>query len=280
MFYMSDLAPCAGVVGWPVEHSRSPMIHRFWLKKYGISGSYNLYPVEPEEVSQFFAKLPISGANITIPYKEIAFRCVNETDELARRLGAVNTIYTRDGKTIGTNTDGYGFLAHLKASAPHWGVASGPVVLLGAGGATRAIAGALIDEGVRTIKITNRTRHRAEELARELGDNITIYDWEKRAEILDDASLLVNTTSLGMKGNPDLDISLAQMQEGSIVYDIVYNPLETNLLRAARARALKGVDGLGMLLHQAVPGFELWFGRRPEVTAELRDLVVASLVKI
>ncbi|MGI9481323.1 MAG: shikimate dehydrogenase [Hyphomicrobiales bacterium] len=270
----------AGVIGWPVKHSRSPVIHNYWLKKYGIEGLYELIPLEPQESEDFFRTFTDSGftgANVTIPFKETAFHCISETDEIARRLGAVNTIYSENGTVRATSTDGYGFLAHLKECLPGWKPNAGAAVILGAGGAARAIAGALIDEGVEDIRIVNRTRERAVELALTLDSSLKVFDWVKRAEVLGDAGLLVTTTALGMTGNRALEIELAGMPDNSVVYDIVYTPLETDLLRRARARGLFCVDGLGMLLHQAVPGFELWFGKRPEVTSELRNLVIASL---
>ena len=277
---MNEANPRAGVIGWPVQHSRSPLIHNFWLQKYDIPGSYELIPLRPEESETFFRSFSSSGligANVTIPYKEVAYRCIAETDEIALRLGAVNTIYIKDETVCATSTDGYGFLAHLKETIPGWSAKSGSAVILGAGGAARAIAGALVDEGVEDIRIANRTKERADELARSLGNNLKVHEWENRAEILCDASLLINTTALGMVGKQPLEICLERMPSHGVVYDIVYTPLETDLLRKARKRSLSCVDGLGMLLHQAVPGFELWFGRRPDVTEELRDLVIGNL---
>ena len=270
----------SGVIGWPINHSKSPLIHSYWLNKYDLSGSYDLIPLHPDQAETFFkdfAKSGLIGANVTVPYKEVAFHCIAETDEATQRLGAINTIYMRNGKLCATSTDGYGFLAHLKSMIPGLDLTQKRVVILGAGGAARSIIGALTDQGVAEICITNRTRERADELAKDMAIPLVVCNWEQRTEILQDASLLVNTTSLGMQGKPELDISLDQMPEGSCVYDIVYNPLETDLLKSAARQNLQCVDGLGMLLHQAVPGFELWFGVRPEVTPELRTLLIDSL---
>lgn len=270
----------AGVVGWPIEHSRSPQIHGYWIDKYNIDGQYEAIAVQPENAEAFFKDFRNSGfqgANVTVPYKELAYRCADETDELATRLGAVNTLFLKSGKLFGTNTDGYGFMAHLRSEAPDWVPGKRPAVILGAGGAARAIAGSLLDSGVPEILLVNRTIERAKTLAMEFGSKVCPVNWQDRGQILSDAGILVNTTVLGMTGKPALSIDLSAMPETAIVYDIVYTPLKTGLLRQARQRGLKTVDGLGMLLHQAVPGFEFWFGTRPEVTAELRAMVVAGL---
>ncbi|PCI33103.1 MAG: shikimate dehydrogenase [Alphaproteobacteria bacterium] len=267
-----------GVVGWPISHSLSPRLHGFWLKKYGISGDYQAYAVQPEDLGEFLKKMPeqgISGLNLTVPHKEIVFPFLDDVDETARRIGAVNVVSLRDGRLHGTNTDGYGFLTNLKDNAPAWSAASGPVVVIGAGGAARAAIVSLLDEGVSEIRLINRTRTRADQLAEVFDDpRLVVCDWEKRSANLSGAALLVNTTILGMKGQPPLDIDLMALPPSAVVYDIVYNPLETDLLQAARARGNPVVDGLGMLLYQAAPAFEAWFGQRPEVDKILRDHVL------
>ncbi len=270
----------ACVIGWPIGHSRSPLIHGYWLKRYGIAGSYERIPVKPEELSDFFARLArqgFAGCNVTLPHKEAAFRAVRTADAATSRLGVVNTVFERNGELWGTSTDGEGFLASLAASLPGWRVKDRTVVILGAGGATRAIVGALVDGGSARIIIANRTRARAEELKRDFGPGIEPRDWAEAPGVLGSADLLINTSSLGMMGQPPLAIDLGNLPKSAVVTDIVYTPLETDLLKRARARGNEVVPGLGMLLHQAVRGFELWFGIRPEVTAELYDLVAADI---
>lgn len=270
----------ACVIGWPVGHSRSPLIHGHWLRTYAIEGSYEKIAVEPRDLASFLGNLQargFAGCNVTLPHKEAAFRCATVTDPLTRRLQAVNTLFVKAGALHGLNTDGAGFLMHLKASDAAWAAKDGPAVVLGAGGAARAIVATLVDAAVPEIRLTNRTRDRAAALAREFDGPVVVYDWETRAAALAGARLLVNTTSLGMAGAPRLVMPLDTLPGDATVYDIVYAPLETDLLAAARARGNVAVDGLGMLLHQAVPGFELWFGVRPEVTQTLRDIVVADL---
>jgi shikimate dehydrogenase len=269
----------ACVIGWPIAHSRSPLIHNYWLKKHGIDGVYSKEAVPPEELSRFIAALgdPFIGCNVTIPHKEEAFRLVPAADEATRRLGSLNTLFRRDSRTLGTSTDGEGFLAHLAQSLPRFTAAGARIVMLGAGGAAAAIAGALADAGAAEIRIANRTRARAVELAQRIGPRLRAVDWEEAEAAMMDADLLINTTALGMTGKDPLIISPDHLPQRAAVADIVYVPLETPLLAAARARGLKTVDGLGMLLHQAVRGFELWFGVRPHVTAELRALIEADL---
>lgn len=269
----------AFVCGHPIAHSRSPMIHGHWLKSHGIDGSYTAVDVAPEDFSAFLEGLAATGfrgGNVTIPHKEVAFAAVQRCDEAAEQIGAVNTLWFDDGILWGGNTDAYGFAANLDQFAPGW-AAGGVAVVLGAGGASRAIIHALKQRGFRDIRIVNRTVARAEELADQFGPGVTAHPQAATGELLGDASLLVNTTALGMHGNEGLPADPAGLPDHAIVTDIVYVPLETPLLAAARARGLKTVDGLGMLLHQAVPGFERWFGRRPEVTSELRNLIVADL---
>ena len=275
----SGAAIVAGVCGWPVKHSRSPRIHNFWLKKYGIDGVYVPFAISPDRAANAFRALPdlgIAGLNVTVPNKEEAFRAMDETDHWAQRLKAVNTIVVRDGVLLGTNTDAFGFLESLRESRPGWRADAGPAVVLGAGGAARAIVAGLQNEGAPDILLANRTAERAEALASELGDPVRSAGWDDRAEALDGAALLVNTTSLGMEGQPPLDISLDALPVEAVVYDIVYVPLETPLLAAARARGNPAVDGLGMLLHQARPGFRDWFGTDPEVDEALRDHVLGT----
>ncbi len=271
--------PRAAVIGWPVEHSRSPIIHGYWLKTLNLAGSYEGRAVAPDEADAFFRSFADSGligGNVTIPHKETAFACCDEVDETARALGAVNTLVLKDGRLFGSNTDGLGFLNSLDHSAPGWDRKGGSAVVLGAGGAARAIIWALLSRGL-TVHLFNRTRIRAEALAEHFGTGVHVHGPEEMAAVLEGASLLVNTTSAGMGGKPSLDIDLSPLPEHAVVTDIVYTPLMTPLLLRARERGLVTVDGLGMLLHQAVPGFELWFGKRPEVTDELRRLVLADM---
>lgn len=269
----------AGVFGWPVSHSRSPRLHGYWLRKYGIDGAYLPFATPPEEIFGAIRALPklgFRGGNVTLPHKEAAFDAVDDITPRARRIGAVNTLVVQDdGAILGDNTDGFGFLEHLRASAPQWQAAAGSAVVLGAGGAARGIAVTLLDAGVSRVIIANRSRSRAEELAKELG-NLDVVAWEDRAAALDGAALLVNTTLLGMAGQPPLEIDLSALPKEAVVDDIVYVPLETDLLRQARARGNAVVDGIGMLLHQARPGFKAWFGREPEVDASLREFVLAG----
>ncbi|MDQ4061698.1 MAG: shikimate dehydrogenase [Pseudomonadota bacterium] len=270
----------ACVIGWPAAHSRSPMIHGYWLEQAGIEGAYERASVSPDEFPDFVRRLRdhgFVGANVTIPHKEAALRLVDEATETARALGAVNTLWFENGRLRGDNTDVPGFLAHLDASAPGWDAEPGTAMVLGAGGAARAVIFALKSRGLSEIRVVNRTRERAERLAESFGPPVAAFGWEAAEEALAGARLLVNTTSLGMAGQPPLELDLAPLRPDAIVYDIVYVPLETALLRTARARGLRTVDGLGMLLHQAVPGFARWFGITPQVTAELHDLVAADI---
>jgi shikimate dehydrogenase len=270
----------ACVIGWPVGHSRSPLIHGYWLKHYGIAGTYDKREVAPEQLEQFLADLPAAGlvgCNVTLPHKEATFRLVRVADELTLRLGVVNTVYLDNGLVSGLSTDGEGFVANLQATAPHFSIADSHVTLLGAGGAARAIAGALLAAGAAEIAVVNRAIERCELLRRDFGARIIPLHWSRRTDVIAGTGLLVNTTSLGMKGQPDLDIDLRRLPPEALVSDIVYVPLETSLLRNARQRGNLVIPGLGMLLHQAVRGFELWFGRRPEVTATLHDLVAADI---
>jgi len=280
---MSDnRAKIAGVVGDPVSHSLSPKLHGYWLKKYNINGDYVAFHVAANELPDFIKRLKVNkieGVNLTLPHKEHAMELVDELDEAAKKIGAVNTVYfNEDGKLIGSNTDGYGFLKHLKMTAKNWSSANGSAVILGAGGASRAVISALLDDGVCEIRLCNRTLSRAQNLAGEIADKrITVVAWQERENALSGAALLVNVTTLGMTGQPQLSISLENLPLEAIVYDIVYNPLETELLKNARGRGNSTVDGLGMLLHQAAPGFKAWFGIMPEVDDELRHYLLSEL---
>jgi shikimate dehydrogenase len=270
----------ACVIGHPVAHSRSPLIHRHWLKTYRIDGDYLREDVPPEKFQDFIANLAARGyvgANVTVPNKEAAFRALARTEPVAAALGAANTIWLEQGSLAGTNTDVYGFLAHIDEVLRGWDVEAEQAVVLGAGGAARAIVYALLQRDFRRVIVVNRTLERARSVCAEFGARTIAASFAELPEWLQDADILVNTTTLGMTGQPPLEIDLAPMQKGAIVYDIVYAPLETPLLAAARARGLRVVDGLGMLLHQAVPGFEKWFGVRPVVTSELRELVLMDL---
>jgi shikimate dehydrogenase len=271
----------ACVIGWPVEHSRSPLVHRYWLAQYGIDGAYEKEAVRPEELGGFLGSLArrgYAGANVTLPHKEAALQLAAVADEAARAIGAANTLWLdQAGRLCASNTDAYGFMTNLEAAAPEWNDRRRPAMVLGAGGAARAILHGLLSEGASIILLANRTRGRAEALAKVFGPSVMVVEWADRNRALADCGLLVNATSLGMSGKEPLDIELTALPSDAAVADIVYSPLETRLLTAARARGNRTVDGLGMLLHQAVPGFERWFGLRPEVTSQLRAHVAASL---
>jgi len=274
----------AGIMGWPVTHSRSPALHNFWIDEYGIDGAYVPLPVPPEQLAQALRALPalgFRGCNLTLPHKQAALAIVDRVDPLARRIGAMNTvIVAADGSLEGSNTDVFGFRENLRERAPDWQASAGPAVVLGAGGAARAIVAALTEARVGEIRLVNRTQARAERLASDLaapGTRITIHPWETRTPAQQDAGILVNTTSLGMVGESELDVDLTSLPKRAVVVDIVYVPLETALLAAARKRGHQIVDGLGMLLHQGRPGFEAWFGRPVRVTRELRAAVMTTL---
>lgn len=269
----------AFVCGHPIAHSRSPAIHSHWLAHYGIAGAYSAIDVEPRRFDDFLCGLQaagLSGGNVTIPHKEAAFRLVGRRDEAAEAIGAVNTLWFEDGILCGGNTDAYGFAANLDERAPGWDD-SRSAVIVGAGGAARAVIHALKQRGVGDIRVVNRTSERAADLADRFGTGVSAHDQRALRELCADADLLVNTTSLGMAGDKDLPADPGWLPDHALVTDLVYVPLITPLLAAAAARRLRTVDGLGMLLHQAVPGFERWFGRRPEVTVTLRGLIVADL---
>jgi shikimate dehydrogenase len=275
----------AGIMGWPVAHSRSPALHNFWLDEQGLDGVYVPLPVRPDQLAQALLALPVlgfRGCNLTIPHKQMALSIVDRVEPLARRIGAMNTvIVAADGSLEGRNTDVYGFCENLREGAPAWRPADGPAVVLGAGGASRAVVAALIELGVGELRLINRTRDRAERVAEELAAprcRISTFPWEARDAALEDCRLLVNATSLGMTGEPELSIDLGRLPRRAVVADLVYVPLETPLLTAARRRGHICVDGLGMLLHQGRPGFEAWFGVPVSVTRELRASVLMTLV--
>lgn len=269
----------AGVIGWPIKQSRSPLIHGHWLQSHKIDGSYEKIAVDPSDLASFIKNLKqnnLSGLNVTVPHKEMVFKFADEVTNEAKAIGAANTLWFENDKLIAGNTDAYGFITHLKQSAPNWEI-NKPALVLGAGGAARAILYALINEGVPEIKLTNRTSERAENLAKEFSPKIKVIEWIEKENHLDDCSLLVNSTSLGMTGSTPLEININTLPNTAICYDIVYAPLETQMLKDAKSLGLGTVDGLGMLLHQAVPGFEKWFGVRPTVTDELRQIILNDL---
>ena len=281
---ISGSARTAGVLGWPVRHSRSPLMHNYWLRRLEIDGAYIPLAVAPDDfadVLRCLGKLGFVGANVTVPHKRAALAGVDRADEMAQRIGAVNTIVVdSSGDLHGSNTDGRGFLANLAAVAPTWRPAAAPVVVLGAGGAARAVVVALSDAGVPETRIVNRSRDRAERLARDLGgDDLVVVGWNERGSALEGSGLLVNATSAGLGGKGRLDLDLADLPPDAVVTDLVYDPLVTPLLAGARARGNPVVDGLGMLIHQAVPGFTAWFGITPPVTTDLRRLLERDLAR-
>jgi shikimate dehydrogenase len=273
--------PAACLIGWPAAHSRSPLIHRYWLRTLGIEGGYVIEAVPPDEFKDFLFRLSLRGfvgANVTLPHKEQAL-ALSKPDARARAVGAANTLWYADGELCSTNTDVEGFVDNLDACAPGWDKCEDAVVL-GAGGSSRAVLFGLIERGVRRVHLANRTMERAGALADQFGASVLPVAWDAVGELLPRAQLLVNTTSLGMHGQPALELDVGRLPSDAVVADLVYVPLETPLLAQARERGLKIADGLGMLLYQAVRGFELWFGRRPEVTSELRALIEADLKKV
>jgi shikimate dehydrogenase len=270
--------PAACLIGWPAAHSRSPLIHHYWLRQLGIAGGYSIEAVPPEGFADFLQHLGdhgFVGANVTIPHKERAL-ALSSPDARARAVGAANTLWYEGSELRSTNTDVEGFINNLDASAPGWDRVE-DVLVLGAGGSSRAVVFGLIERGIARVHLANRTFERAQALADELGAKVRALHWQEIADVLPRAGLLVNTTSLGMHRQPALNVDIGRLPPHAVVSDLVYVPLETALLAAARARGLRTADGLGMLLHQAVRGFELWFRRRPQVTAELRALVEADL---
>ena len=271
----------ACLIGWPAAHSRSPLIHHYWLRKLGIEGGYSIEAVPPEGFAEFMLHLSTHGfvgANVTIPHKERAL-ALSMPDARARAVGASNTLWYEGGELRSTNTDIEGFINNLDACAPGWDGVEDALVL-GAGGSSRAVVFGLIERGIKRVHLANRTLERARALADQFGANVHPVSWQAIGDLLPRAGLLVNTTSLGMHGQPALEADVSRLPSHAVVADLVYVPLQTPLLTAARARGLKTADGLGMLLHQAVRGFELWFGQRPEVSSELRDLVEADLTRV
>ena len=278
---MSDKRiPLAGVIGTPIEHSRSPALHGYWLKAYGIRGHYiplNVSRVNLERVIRTMPQMGFVGANVTIPHKESILNIADIVTDRAALIGSANTlIFADDGKIHADNTDGYGFIENLRSNAPDWKPENGPAVVLGAGGAARAVISSLLDAGAPELRLSNRTRSRAEAMRNEFGTRIEVTEWVNAGDMIEGARTVVNTTSLGMVGMAELQISLADLTPDMLVTDLVYNPLETEFLKSARQAGCQVVDGLGMLLHQAVPGFERWFGHRPDVTPETRNAVLST----
>ncbi len=271
----------AGVMGWPIAHSLSPQVHGFWLKRHGINGAYVPLAVSPGNFEKALRALPLlgfAGTNVTVPHKEAALKLVDEVDPVAERIGAVNTILVKDdGSLFGTNTDAYGFMENLKDHVPEWQPEAGPSVVLGAGGAARAVVASLVDAGVPEVRLVNRTLSRAQALIETIGGPISIYGWDDANALIAGANLVVNTTTLGMKGQPPMDLVLNNLLSGAVVTDIVYAPLLTPFLAQAKSCHFTTVDGLGMLLHQAVPGFARWFGTTPQVTDALRNHVLGVI---
>ncbi len=270
--------PLAGVIGSPIAHSKSPRLHRHWLAKYGLAGDYVPLHVEKDDLPDVLRALPkmgFVGANVTIPHKVAVLEIADQVSDRASLIGAANTLtFLEGGKIIADNTDGYGFLANLKQGAPQWRPDLGPAAVLGAGGAARAVIVSLLDAGVPEILLANRTRTKADVLRSEFGSRVRVFEWVQAGNMIEAATTVVNTTSLGMVGSPDLRVPLDGLQPGTVVTDLVYNPLRTHLLDEAEKARCTVVDGLGMLLHQGVPGFERWFGVRPEVDQATRDAVL------
>jgi len=270
----------AGVIGWPIEHSRSPTIHRYWLNELGIPGNYDKYPVRPEDFRQFagtIGKNGFLGANVTVPHKEAAFETCDRRTEVAEALGAVNTLWRENGRLWGDNTDVAGFLANLDEATPGWDERARFAIVIGAGGGARGIIHALVSRGFQRVAVFNRTQARAETLAQHFGGTTVAMPYGDLAIELPDADLLVNASSLGMVGQPPLEVDVSALPERAVVTDAVYVPLRTPLIEVASARGLRVAEGLGMLLHQAAPAFARWFGKRPVVTPALRALVEAEV---
>jgi shikimate dehydrogenase len=270
----------AGLLGYPVAHSRSPVIHNFWLAEHGIAGRYVLLPVPPDrlvEALRGLAVLGFRGCNVTTPHKQAVMPLIDQVDPLAQRIGAVNTIVVeQDGALSGFNNDGNGFVQSIRDAKPDWRPDSGPIVVLGAGAASRAVVATLAVQGAREIRLLNRTPERAQAMAREYGPPVTAYPWEQRAEVLADAALVANTTNQGMAGKPALEVDLGKLAKGAIVGDLIYTPPETPFLAAARARGNLTVNGLGLLLNQARPAFNAWFGVMPAISPDLLRAIQAT----
>ncbi|MEN8894775.1 MAG: shikimate dehydrogenase [Yoonia sp.] len=276
---MKKHIPLAGVIGHPIAHSKSPRMHKHWLRRYGLLGDYvplHVAPSDLETVVRNMPKMGFVGANVTIPHKVDVLQLADQVSDRATLIGAANTlIFKDDGTIFADNTDGYGFMANLRQNAPDWDPKSGPAAVFGAGGAARAIIVAMADAGVTEIMLSNRTRAKAEALRAEFGARIQVVDWVQAGNMIEDAATVVNTTSLGMTGQPELRVPMDGLRAGTLVTDLVYTPLRTQLLEKADAAGCITVDGLGMLLHQGVPGFERWFGKRPEVDDDLRRIMLA-----
>jgi shikimate dehydrogenase len=270
----------AGLLGWPVAHSRSPIIHNHWMQEHEIVGRYVLLPVPPEKLADAvrgLAPLTFRGCNVTTPHKQAIMPLLDHVDPLAAKIGAVNTVVVReDGSLEGLNNDGNGFVLSLRDLDPAWRPDSGPIVVLGAGGAARAVVASLLAQGAKEIRLVNRTLEKAHELVDAVGGPVTVYPWSKRDDVQDGAALLANATSLGMAGKPPLEISLARLPKSALVGDLIYVPPETPLLAAARQRGNRTVNGLGLLLNQARPAFQRWFGVMPEITPALRRAIEAT----
>lgn len=279
---MTELAkiPLAGVIGHPIAHSRSPALHGFWLRRYGVKGHYipmDVAPADLETTLRHLPKIGFVGLNVTLPHKEAVLKIADVITDRAALIGAANTlIFRKDGKIHADNTDGAGFVANLRQNAPHWAPSSGPAAVFGAGGAARAVVAALIEVGVPEIRIANRSRPRAEALRADFGAKLVVYDWVQAANMLEGATTVINTTSLGMAGKPEFRVPLDALEPGAVVNDLVYNPLKTAFLAEAEQRGATIVDGLGMLLHQAAPGFERWFGPTPAVDEATRQAVLSA----
>ncbi|MFZ9197713.1 MAG: shikimate dehydrogenase [Paracoccaceae bacterium] len=279
---MTELAkiPLAGVIGHPIAHSRSPALHGFWLRRYGVKGHYipmDVAPADLETTLRHLPKIGFVGLNVTLPHKEAILKIADVITDRAALIGAANTlIFRKDGKIHADNTDGAGLVANLRQNAPHWVPAAGPAAVFGAGGAARAVVAALIEVGVPEIRIANRSRPRAEALRADFGAKLVVYDWVQAANMLEGAATVINTTSLGMAGKPEFRVPLDAIEPGAVVNDLVYNPLKTAFLAEAEQRGATIVDGLGMLLHQAAPGFERWFGPTPAVDEATRQAVLSA----
>jgi len=271
----------AAVMGWPVMHSRSPLMHNYWFQQLGLAGTYVPLAIEPGKLApalRALHPLGFSGCNLTIPHKEDAMSIVDEVDEVARVIGAISCVVVRrDGTLFGTNNDWFGFIDNIKQEQPEWRADSGPIAVIGAGGGSRAVCYGLLREGATEIRLVNRTRQRADAIAAQLGSHIRVLPWEERHDALDGVAMAVNTTSQGMVGQASLDIALDRLPTAALVADIIYIPLETPFLAAARARGNSTVNGLGMLLHQGRPAWKMWFGIEPEVTDELRERMERSI---
>ena len=270
----------AGVMGWPVAHSRSPVIHNHWIAHHGLRGAYALLPVQPDKLTDAIRGLPalgFAGCNITIPHKVNAMAMMDVVHPVAQRMGAINTIVVQaDGSLHGFNNDGFGYIQSLRDAKPDWRGDAGPALVLGAGGAARAVVLSLLDEGAPEVRLVNRTRSKADDLAALLGERVKVYDWSERNDAMAGVALLVNTTNQGMHGQPGLDVHLEALPATALVSDAIYIPLETPLLAAARARGHTSVNGLGMLLNQARPAFHAWFGVMPEITPALHQAIAAT----